>query len=245
MECGHVGMGGEVPDKPWGIRSIPIISTRYPLWDQENLLAISTRQVLSSRCRRRSARNHGDQHGRCGADAVSASSGPTFVPMSRPCLPAEFLSFRTYHWWAAAGVSGALSFIAIVLWLWTGTAIIPEKDTKEVGLGLTLPTYVSGPSAVGWWAMFITMLGDMTAFVSLVFGYFFYWTVHEEFPPAEFDGREVIGPGTMWPLASVGLGLLAWVAVIWARCWNRVGHTVGFYSMICMAGSAGIASAVR
>jgi hypothetical protein len=31
--------------------------------------------------------------------------------------------------------------------------------------------------------MFITMLADMTAFVCLVFGYFFFWTVHEDFPP--------------------------------------------------------------
>ena len=29
-------------------------------------------------------------------------------------------------------------------WLWTGTAFIPEKEEKDVGLGLTLPLYVSG-----------------------------------------------------------------------------------------------------
>ncbi len=243
--AGTLEWSGQVPDKPWGIRSIPIISTRYPLWDQPNLLAdidagkfylpdaeeglretmvTSTVDAEPMQCLR--------------------VPGPTFLPMLAALFTGGIFIFSTYHWWAAAGVSGALSFVAIVFWLWTGTAVIPEKDTKEVGLGLTLPIYVSGPSAVGWWAMFITMLGDMTAFVSLVFGYFFYWTVHEQFPPAEFDGREVVGPGTMWPLASVGLGLLAWVAVIWARRWNRVGHTVGFYSMICMAGSAGIASAV-
>lgn len=72
--------------------------------------------------------------------------------------------------------------------------------------------------------MFITMLGDMTAFVALVFGYFFYWTVHAEFPPAEFDGRAVIGPGTVWPLASVGLGVAAWLMVILARRWNQDGN---------------------
>ena len=37
-------------------------------------------------------------------------------------------------------------------------------DSREAGegrrLGLTLPIYVSGPSSVGWWGMFITMLGD-------------------------------------------------------------------------------------
>jgi cytochrome c oxidase subunit I+III len=52
--------------------------------------------------------------------------------------------------------------------------MIPEKDQKHVGLGVTLPLYASGQASVGWWAMLITMLGDSTAFMSLVFGYFFY-----------------------------------------------------------------------
>jgi hypothetical protein len=65
----------------------------------------------------------------------------------------------------------------IIYWLWTGTAIIPEKEFKDVGLGLTLPIYISGPQSVSWWAMFITMLAVLTAYICLVFGYFFFWTV--------------------------------------------------------------------
>src|SRR3546814_17699035 len=68
---------------------------------------------------------------------------------------------------------------AILAWLWVGTAEIPEKAEKAVGLGLTLPLYASGPAGVGWWAMFITLLGDATAFAGLVFGYFFFWTIHD------------------------------------------------------------------
>jgi cytochrome c oxidase subunit I+III len=82
--------------------------------------------------------------------------------------------FSTYHWWWAALGSGVLALATILVWLWTGTAMIPEKDQKHVGLGVTLPLYASGQASVGWWAMLITMLGDSTAFMSLVFGYFFY-----------------------------------------------------------------------
>ncbi|MGJ3629243.1 hypothetical protein AB5I41_24630 [Sphingomonas sp. MMS24-JH45] len=42
-----------------------------------------------------------------------------------------------------------------------------EKDEKPIGHGMTLPIYISGASASGWWAMFITMLADMTAFAGL------------------------------------------------------------------------------
>ena len=37
--------------------------------------------------------------------------------------------------------------------------------------------------------MFITMVGDGTAFASLVFGYFFYWTIHPDFTAGQ------AGPG--------------------------------------------------
>ena len=89
------------------------------------------------------------------------------------------------------GVSIAVSIVVIWIWLWTGSAEIPEKETKDVGLG-TLPLYASGRDSVGWWAMCITMLGIFSAFISLVFGYFFYWSLHEDFVPARRAGRAVV-----------------------------------------------------
>ena len=215
----------QVPDKPWGIRSIPIISTRYPLWDQENLLDdIDNGKFYLADAEEGLRETMVTSTVDAEPMQVLRVPGPTFLTLYAALFTGGVFIFSTYHWWLAASLSGVAAFITIVIWLWTGTATIPEKPTKDVGLGLTLPTYTSGPSAVGWWAMFITMLGDMTAFVALVFGYFFYWTVHAEFPPAEFDGRAVIGPGTVWPLASVGLGVVAWLMVVLARKWNREGQ---------------------
>ena len=91
----------------------------------------------------------------------------------------------------------------------------------DVGRGLTLPLYASGPRSVGWWAMCITMVGDATAFISLVFGYFFYWTIHAEFPPPE-----ATGPGLAWPATAAATGLAAWAAVLAARHANRTGRVM-------------------
>ena len=85
-------------------------------------------------------------------------------------------------------ISGALALGAILAGSGPAPRSIPEKPEKDVGLGLRLPLYASGPRSVGWWAMFITMLGDVTAFLSLVFGYFFFWTVHADFPPEAAPG---------------------------------------------------------
>jgi cytochrome c oxidase subunit I+III len=157
-------------------------------------------------------------------------SGPTFVTLFAALFTGGVFIFSTYHWWWSALASGVLALFAILMWLWTGTALIPEKPRKDVGLGLTLPLYVSGPSSVGWWAMLITMLGDVTAFVSLVFGYFFYWTVHPDFPP-----EPAPGPGVWWPSVALVLLLGAWLLTVMARRWNRRDSRGLFYSAVAAA----------
>src|SRR5690606_29725378 len=101
---------------------------------------------------------------------------------------------------------------------------------KNVGLGLKLPLYASGSKSVGWWAMFITMIGDMSAFFSLVFGYFFFWTVREDFPPEPSPG-----PGLLWPLVSVGLVGIAWSLTLLAGRWNSRNREAGFHAALTVA----------
>src|SRR5690606_21329519 len=110
--------------------------------------------------------------------------GDSFLPMTAAAFVGGAFILTVFHLYLLAFASGAVGVAVILVWLWRDTAVIPEKAEKNVGLGLKLPLYVSGPDSVGWWAMLITMLSDMAAFFSLVFGYFFFWTVHENFPPA-------------------------------------------------------------
>ncbi|CDN54686.1 Subunit III of cytochrome c oxidase,also similar to C-terminal domain of long variants of subunit I [Neorhizobium galegae bv. officinalis bv. officinalis str. HAMBI 1141] len=81
-----------------------------------------------------------------------------------------------------------------------------------------MPIYVSGPASVGWWAMFITMVGDGTAFASLIFGYFFYWTIHDNFTTI------ANGPGVLWPMAALVLYVIAWALTLLARQLNDKGR---------------------
>ena len=124
----------------------------------------------------------------------------------------------------------------IIYWLWTGTALIPEKDHKIVGLGLRLPLYASGPESVGWWAMCITMLALLTAFMSLVFGYFFFWTVRTDFPL-----RSSPGPGVFWPVVAAVLLLGAWALTLLGRRWNKRDNAIGFYAGSLLAVAMAVA----
>ena len=230
----------EMPDRPWGVRSIPEIDSRYPLWDQPNFM----RNVDEGRFFLPDAEE--GKRETLVTSTIDAAPvqclrvpGPTFLTMIAAALTGGFFILSTFHLWVPAVVSGVLALCVILVWLWTGTAIIPEKDEKHVGLGLTLPLYQSGPKSVGWWAMFITMLGDMTAYAAIVFGYFFYWTVHEDFPPS---GAE--GPGTFWPVLGAILLVLAWLSTYLSSRWNRADRGGMYYAGMFAAVVLSLAGAV-
>jgi cytochrome c oxidase subunit I+III len=116
--------------------------------------------------------------------------------------------------------------------------VIPEKPKKDIGLDVTVPLYASGAKSVGWWAMFITMIGDMSAFGSLVFGYFFFWTVHEDFPPAD-----AAGPGVFWPVLALGLIAVSWALTLLARRCNFRDQAAGLYGSLGLAAICTLAGA--
>lgn len=229
----------EMPGKPWGIRSIPEIDGRYPLWDQPSLL----RDIDQGRFYLPDA-----QEGLRETMVTSVIDarpqqclrlpGPSFLPLLAALTLGGFFIFGTFHlWWLALGSLGA-ALAVISYWLWTGTALRPEKAEKDVGMGLELPIYVSGASSVGWWALFITMLAVVTAYVCLVFGYFFFWTIHEQFPP-----NDMAGPGVLWPaMGAVACGL-AWLCTLLGRRWNRADEPLLFYLALGAAAAFSVASA--
>lgn len=201
------------PSEPWGIRSVPPVSSRYPLWDQKNLLE----DIDAGRFYLPGAPE--GKRETLVTDVLDATPeqvlrvpGDSFKPMIAAVLIGGSFIATTFHWWVAALVSGVLGIAAIMVWLWTGTARIPSTPTTDAGMGLELPLYASGSASVGWWAMFITMVGDGTAFLSLVFAYFYYWTIHAAFPPegmAMPDARLAFGAGAAT--------LIAWLLMLFAR----------------------------
>jgi cytochrome c oxidase subunit I+III len=239
--AGTVEWLAEMPSPPWGMRSIPEIDSRYPLWDQPNFM----RDVDEGRFYLPDA-----EEGRretLVTTAVDAEpvqclrlGGNTFKTLFAALFTGGIFIFSTFHWWWLALVSAVLALASILVWLWTGTAEIPEKPEKDVGLGLTLPIYVSGPSSVGWWGMFITMMGILTAFISLVFGYFFYWTARPDFPPDPTGGLPAgalaeVGPGVRWPMLALVLLAAAWLCTVMARRWNRIDARGWFYAALAAA----------
>lgn len=211
--AGTLEWSGEVPDKPWGVRSIPYVHTRYPLWEQPDLVDQMDRGEWLLPDAEEGKREM------IVTDILDARplfvqrvGGPSYLTIGAAFSLGAVFILATWHLWTLTLIFGA-AFVAFTLWwLWTGTARIPEKPVKDVGRGLSLPTYAQGSRSVGWWAVFITMTGDMTAFMGLVFSYFFYWTALPSFLPEAARLPDFV------PLV-LGLALLlaAWGMTVLAR----------------------------
>ena len=219
------------PTEPWGIRSVPPVSSRYPLWDQPNLL----RDIDEGRFYLPGSPDQ--RRETMVTDVLDATPqqvlrvpGNSFLPMAAAIFIGGSFIATTFHWWSAALASGIVGIGIILIWLWTGTAVVPEKETTDAGMGETLPLYASGSASVGWWAMFITMVGDGTAFLSLVFAYFYYWTIHPAFPPAA-----LMPPDTLLTLAGSGAALLGWAAMLAARRLNAADRPPMMRALLCVA----------
>ncbi len=231
-----------MPPESWGVRSIPEIDSRYPLWEQSNFV----RDVDQGRFYLPDAEE--GKRETLVTSPIDAKPeqclrlpGPSFVPALGAVTLGGFYVIGTFHLWTPAIISLVISIGVFLYWLWTGTAVIPEKREKNVGLDLTLPLYMSGAKSVGWWAMLITMLAVLTAFVSIVFAYFFYWTIHEDFPPPG-----ATGPGVFWPCVGAGLLLAAWATQLLGRRFNGKDRGGAFYvsmaagCVLALAGGAAI-----
>jgi len=149
-DAGTLEWTARMPDEAWGIRSIPEIDSRYPLWEQENF----QRDVDEGRFYLADAEE--------GLRETIVSStvdgkprqclrvpGPSWLPLLAAVFTGGVFILGTYHLWWPALASGLAAAAVVIRWLWTGTAQIPEKESKSIGLGVTLPTYRSGAESVG------------------------------------------------------------------------------------------------
>lgn len=151
---------------------------------------------------------------------IASVTGPAWCTLFAAIFTGGAFIFPTFKLYVPAAISAAIAVLCIVWWHWTATAQVPAKRMRDAGLGLRLPVYATGMAAPGWWGLFITMMADATAFASLVFGVFFYWTARPDFPPPDASHADP----TFVTLAAIGL-ISAWAATLGAREANRRGMT--------------------
>ena len=108
-------------------------------------------------------------------------------------------------------ISGALVIPCIIRWLWeTDRPVAVQK--ADVGAGIILPTYVTGPSTHGWWATVILLIVIFMIFLMTIFSWFFVYGIHPAYWGELGDPMWLIpilgGYGTAAALILLGRWLL-------------------------------------
>ncbi len=178
-DAGNVYQGGTLewlPADLYSTRSIPVVRSRYPLWDDANLAddVQAGRYFLP-----RSV--HGDRETiitsplRAEPQYLQLMPGPSWWPFSAAIFTAAFFILLTLQLYAWAIAGGVLAIVFVLLWVWE-TDIPMREERADVGAGITIPTYATGPASHGWWAMVVLLTVAGMVFVMVGFSYIFLWS---------------------------------------------------------------------
>jgi len=201
-----------VPNGTYATRSIPQITSLYPLWDNPDL----SRQIEEG--------GHflpGAPTNRRETIVTSPiNAEPQYLmPMPGPhwghvlaglFTAVHFLLLTVQLYWLSI-VPGVLAVASVIWWVW-GLDKGEDHPPQDIGAGVRVPVYVQGPRNHAWWAVVVLLLVDGTAFACIVFSYLFLWTVSPEVWPSDTAAL----PSLWWPAAGLALWGLAAGAMAWA-----------------------------
>ncbi|MBF0676879.1 cytochrome c oxidase subunit I [Pseudomonas sp.] len=198
-----------LPPSPYNFVSLPDVHSRHPLWDDPQLPDSIARG------------EHGltvIDHGRretYGVDPLTGTirevthlPGNTWLPFNTALLLAGLcLSLLLKSYWLALGITLA-TLLVLLRWSWMNgahPAASPDTQTHPGDPPLHWRT-CDGP---GLWGMGVTLLANAALYLSLLFGWFYLWTVAPAWLVPERAGQ-----GGGWLLGSA---LLLSVGTLWLR----------------------------
>lgn len=191
-QAGTLEWALSLPPSSYNFASQPAIRSRDPLWDQPDLIEKIERGAfyLGS-----PDTNHREMLGTSALDAkpeyVIRLSGPSWTPLlAALSLGLFFLGLLIKVFLLSAlGLALALGFF--IRWAWENPA--PEVGEQvTVAEGQQLPVHSSSARGPGWWGTGIYIMADGALYASLLFAYFYLWTVSPQWPQ---PGYAPVDPG--------------------------------------------------
>ncbi|WP_207622737.1 cbb3-type cytochrome c oxidase subunit I [Falsiroseomonas algicola] len=217
--------GRRTQDDPWGagtlewiatpppvynFRAVPVIESRYPLWDQAGLRGAVLNGVGFM---------PDPQGGRRLAPATTEVEavpemaldlpGPTWSPLVTAAIFAGLFLGILVQAYAVAVAGAVAAFVAVVVWMWPSERDHDLPREVEAAPGLMLPLARGHHRSPAWTALWVTLAADAALYASLAFAFFYLWGFAAQWPPA------VVRATLSWPAVTALLPLVASVAAAW------------------------------
>lgn len=193
-----------LPGGTYSTRSIPLITSREPLWDQPGL----EREVDEGRHFLPNAPTGGRETIvtspiEAKPEYIIRMPGPSWTHLIAAIFTAAFFLLLTIKAVTIAIICGVIAIAACIVWTWS-LDHGPSPEPVEIGGGIKLPTYMSGPKSHSWWAMIVLVVVASSLYVSYVFSYLYLWIVSPEVWAPQ--GSPAL-PGLQWPLVTATLAI--------------------------------------
>ncbi len=228
-----------LPNGTYSNRSIPIVTSRDPLWEQPDL----SRDVEQGHYYLPNAPTGGRETLVTSAldakpEFLLRMPTPGWSPFLAAWFTAAFFLLLTFKLVVPAFACGALALGAIVHWAWSLDPP-PLARPVEIGGGLAVPAYVSGPVSQSWWAMVVLLLVSASLYGCVVFSYLYLWTVS----PDGWPGRDA-WPDPRWPVAAAVLLAASSGSVVVADRMLSLGRRRAFIASLVVAAALLVAAFV-
>ena len=199
-----------VPQESYGMRSIPQVDSREPLWDRPAL----PREIVEGR--------HwlpGTVFG--GRETLVTSPlrgdirhllrlpGDGWMHFIAAAGTAGFFLLLTVSWYLAAAACGIAAVVAILVWLW-GLDQPPPQPQARIGDRVVVPAVAAGRASHSWWAMVVLVAVDATVFASLAFSHVHVSMKLDVCPPP----GAALPTGGAWAAAALVAGSLLMAAAV-------------------------------
>jgi cytochrome c oxidase subunit I+III len=197
-----------LPNHAYAARSIPRVHGREPLWEQPNLArdveaggyylpgtVTGARETIVT-----SPIEAEPQY-------LMRLSGPGYAHVLAALFTAAFFLLLTVKAVMLAAVCGVLAVVSILVWMWDSDP--PSAGEVDIGGGIILPTYASGPVSHSWWAMIVLLLVAAALYLSYLFGFLYLWTVAPEGWPRQAELPPLANAAAPLAILTLSAALLA------------------------------------
>jgi cytochrome c oxidase subunit I+III len=183
-DAGNVYEGGTLEWLPTGLystRSIPLVKSREPLWDDPGLAGdVAKGRYFLPRSATGLRETIITSPLRAEPEYLQIMPGPSPWPVAAAVFTAGFFLALTVQAYSFAWTSGVLAVGSVIRWLWETDRRV-DVENVDIGAGIHIPTYVTGPRSHGWWAMIILLIVLGMIFIMALFSHAFLWSNQQGF----------------------------------------------------------------